>query len=454
MRTLESGGVDGARELAPWFHNLHLPGGRQTAPDHPLGDFPRWKWDEIAPHLPVDLSGARALDIGCNAGFYTFELARRGADVLAIDIDQHYLRQARWARRELGLEDRVELRQMSVYDLARLDAKPFDVILFLGVLYHLRHPLLALDLVADASAGTVVFQTLTLTGDERLATPNDLDLGERERMRGAGWPTMAFIEHELAGDPTNWWAPDAACVEAMLRTSGLEVVEQPGHEFWICRPGRRTSWTEHAVRAELASATGRARTASGTIPRLTPPPAPPAFQVERGLLPPELIADALRVIHLDLLERGASASELGEWLWGMHWFPHLNYREEVLALAAALPAHWQSGTLCDPQILLQFPHTGPEPEVTFHVDQEPKWAQGRRYQRIVGVPLSPWRRENGGLMVKPPDGELAVELDPGDAVLLPPDLLHSGGVNRTGSIRYGVYFRWLDGTGEVPPLGG
>jgi len=258
MRTLQSRG-DGAAppELSPWFHNLHLPGGRQTAPDHPLGDFPATKWSQIAPHLPEDLSGARALDIGCNAGFYTFELARRGADVLAIDVDAHYLRQARWAAGELGLEKRVELRQLGVYDLARLDEEPFDVVLFMGVLYHLRHPLLALDLVAEATAGTLVLQTLTLPGEERLETPDDLSIDDRDEMRRPGWPAMAFIEHELAGDPTNWWAPDVACVEAMVRTSGLKVVAHPGHEIWVCRRGRRSKWMTEVVRAELDAATGR-----------------------------------------------------------------------------------------------------------------------------------------------------------------------------------------------------
>ncbi|HEX2099456.1 MAG TPA: DUF1698 domain-containing protein, partial [Candidatus Synoicihabitans sp.] len=69
----------GAIDLAPWFHNIHLPDGTQTAPNHPLGDFPRFKWQQIADHLPHDLTGWRVLDIGCNAGFYTVELARRGA---------------------------------------------------------------------------------------------------------------------------------------------------------------------------------------------------------------------------------------------------------------------------------------------------------------------------------------------------------------------------------------
>jgi tRNA (mo5U34)-methyltransferase len=81
-----------AGELAPWFHNLHLPNGRQTAPDHPLGDFPAFKWRQIAHHVPADLSGKRALDIGCNAGFYSFELAGRGAQVLAIDVEMTHAR--------------------------------------------------------------------------------------------------------------------------------------------------------------------------------------------------------------------------------------------------------------------------------------------------------------------------------------------------------------------------
>lgn len=167
------------------------------------------------------------------------------------------------------------------------------------------------------------------------------------------------------------------------------------------------------------------------------------YEVRRGILPLELIDGALRLLHLDLLQRGASAEELSQWLWGAHWFPHLRYEPEVVALADALPADWQTGDRCDPQILLQFPHSGPVPEITFHIDQEPAWAGEKRYRRIVGVPLSSWHRANGGLLVNA-DGEVtAVELEPGDAVAMAPDLLHSGGINTSGAIRYGVYFRWL-----------
>jgi tRNA (mo5U34)-methyltransferase len=253
--TLQSSGAtldDELRGLAPWFHNLHLPDGRQTAPDHPLGDFPGFKWAQIGPELPKDMTGMRALDIGCNAGFYSLALARRGASVLGIDVDPHYLRQAEWARAQFGVPaDQLILRRMQVYELASV-RETFDVVLFLGVLYHLRYPLLALDIVAERVRDLLVLQTLTMPDEEIAEPPPDLSLGERHRMLEPGWPKMAFIERRLEDDPTNWWAPNRACVEAMLRSAGLEVIGSPGHEIQIARRVR-----EHRASDELRSILGR-----------------------------------------------------------------------------------------------------------------------------------------------------------------------------------------------------
>jgi len=253
-----AGSDDVGREvaaLAPWFHNLHLPSGHQTAPDHPLGDFPAFKWREIEPHVPADLRGMRVLDIGCNAGFYSFQLAARGADVLAIDMDEHYLEQARWASGQLDPDRRVEFRQLTVYDLARIDEQ-FDLILFLGVLYHLRHPLLAIDAVAERLRGTMIFQTLTMPGERPRPTPDDISIDARDQLTKPGWPRAAFIERRLAGDPTNWWAPDDACVQAMLRSAGLRVAAQPGHEIYVCEPDPAADSGADARRQELRSASG------------------------------------------------------------------------------------------------------------------------------------------------------------------------------------------------------
>jgi tRNA (mo5U34)-methyltransferase len=245
-----------ARALAPWFHNLHLPGGQQTAPDHPLGDFPAFNWQQLEPALSDDLSGCVALDVGCNAGFYSFELARRGAQVTGIDIDEHYLEQARWARGLYGFEGRIEFRRMQVYELTRVEAR-YDLILFLGVLYHLRYPLLALDILARLADGLVVVQTLTMPGDDAVEPPADLGLTERAAMIDPSWPKAAFIERSLAGDPTNWWAPNHACVEAMLRSCGLAVVERPAREFYVCRPAAGSEQL-HAGNAAEVDAAGRA----------------------------------------------------------------------------------------------------------------------------------------------------------------------------------------------------
>jgi len=255
VRNLGGLGAEIAR-LAPWFHNLHLPGGVETAPDHPLGDFPAFKWRQIEPYLEADLEGRRALDIGCNAGFYSFRLAARGAEVLAVDVDEHYLAQGRWAAKLIEGGHRIEFRRLSVYGLAGLE-EAFDLVLFLGILYHLRHPLLALDIVRERVGGRLVLQTLTMPGEPAPEPPPDLGIDERDRLAGPGWPRAAFIERSLAGDPTNWWAPDDACVRAMLRSAGFVVKATPGHEIYLCEPAPSERDADRRARLEeLRAATG------------------------------------------------------------------------------------------------------------------------------------------------------------------------------------------------------
>lgn len=231
-----SGRADVARRIAalgPWFHNMTLAG-VETRPDHPLGDYPRAKWRAFAHALPADLRGKTVLDIGCNGGFYALEMKRRGASrVLAIDHDPDYLAQARFAAEVEGLE--IEFAQASVYDVAALGG-PFDVVLFMGVLYHLRHPLLALDLIHDyAARDLLVFQSL-LRGQDAPATPApDYPFAEEEVFAQAGWPRLAFVEHSFAEDWTNWWIPNRAGAEAMLRSAGFRIESRPEDEVYLCR---------------------------------------------------------------------------------------------------------------------------------------------------------------------------------------------------------------------------
>jgi len=244
------------RALGPWFHNLHLPDGTQTAPDHFLGgDFPTFKWREIARHIPQRLDGWRVLDVGCNAGFYSFELAKRGASVVGIDVDPRYLAQARWALDRFALADRIDFRQMEVYEIARLPEK-FDLVWFMGVFYHLRYPLLALDLLAQRTRRLLVFQTLTMPGDSVYEVQRDYAIDNRTPLLETGWPKMAFVEEKFSGDPTNWWIANHACVEAMLRSSGLRIVARPGHEIYVCEPARGSGRNRALYASQLRSVTG------------------------------------------------------------------------------------------------------------------------------------------------------------------------------------------------------
>jgi len=251
------------RELGPWFHNLRLPDGTQTAPDHDLGDFPRNQWRKIEPHVPKDLSGWRVLDIGCNAGFYAFELARRGATVTAIDHDDHYLRQAQWAAERFGLGERVRFRRMQIYHLAHSEER-YDLVWFMGVFYHLRYPLLGLDIAARKTGRLMVFQTMTVLEPEAPKhadpPPADMPLKERGRIREPGWPKLAFIERRLENDPTNWWAPNQTCAEALLRSCGLHTRAQPAPEIHVCEPGEaRDEGIGPLLADEYRAATGQTR---------------------------------------------------------------------------------------------------------------------------------------------------------------------------------------------------
>ncbi|WP_132251073.1 TIGR04290 family methyltransferase [Methylobacterium segetis] len=234
--------------LGPWFHNIDLGEGVWTAPDHFLGDYPAVKWRRFSHALPADLTGRSVLDIGCNGGFYAIEMKRRGAArVLALDSDERYLAQGRFAAERLGHE--IEFRNLSVYDVGALGER-FDVVLFMGVLYHLRHPLLALDLIREHVAGDLlVFQSMLRGSPAVERVPEDCDFWDMDQFERPGYPRLHFIEGAYAHDLTNWWIPNRAGMEAMLRASGFSIESRPEPEVYLCRCSERPYGAEAAYPA-------------------------------------------------------------------------------------------------------------------------------------------------------------------------------------------------------------
>jgi len=218
--------------LGTWFHNMNLCG-VQTAADHFLGDYPANKWKRFAKALPENLQGKTVLDIGCNAGFYSQEMKRRGAErVLGIDDNEVYLKQARFAAEVNQLE--IEFRLMSVYELARLK-ESFDVVLYMGVVNRLRYPLLSLDLIRQTVGRDVVVVQSMLRGSSEVENVEpDYVFSETQVFHRPSFPAMLFIENKYAGDQTNWWIPNKGCLEGMLRSAGFRILSHPEREVYIC----------------------------------------------------------------------------------------------------------------------------------------------------------------------------------------------------------------------------
>ncbi len=194
--------IEDLRRLG-WYHSIQLPSGEviegiQTLPQlrHRLAQYP----------IPEDLSGKRVLDIGAWDGWFSFEMERRGARVLAIDN----ARRTRFLKARELLGSRVDYRIADICRAAAGDLGRFDVVLFFGVLYHLKHPMRALETVCELATDLVLVESYVTDDGSRPNAP----------------PVMEFYETtELTGQFDNWVGPNTSCLLAMCRTAGFARVE-------------------------------------------------------------------------------------------------------------------------------------------------------------------------------------------------------------------------------------
>jgi tRNA (mo5U34)-methyltransferase len=218
------------RTLGPWYQNIEVAPGVWTNPE--MGDYPRSRWRTLEPWVPADLTGKTVLEVGCNAGFFAIEMKKRGASrVVGIDIMPHVLAQARFTSARLGQD--IELQQTSVYELASLGA--FDIVVCLGVLYHLKHPLYALEQISTACRSTLYFQSVVRGSVDDFEPAADYDVSEREVFTRPEFPKLFFTEQSVNGDSSNWWFATHSCLKAMLRVSGFPRIQSTTDpEIFVC----------------------------------------------------------------------------------------------------------------------------------------------------------------------------------------------------------------------------
>lgn len=218
-------------EHGRWWHEIELAPSIVTPGD----DSNRIKLPILdALGFPADMRGLRALDIGCSDGYFSFEMERRGAEVTAIDFVPEEYTGFETARKILG--SGVTYRMDNVYKLAPETYGQFDVVLFMGVLYHLRKPLAALDAIrsvmksgAQLFAGTMMIDEYFLLPDGSVTS---LEAVNPILKNVPLW--QAYPADSLNGDYTNCFAPnrralEVALSEAQFRVDELRVVSMGGY---------------------------------------------------------------------------------------------------------------------------------------------------------------------------------------------------------------------------------
>lgn len=209
-------------ERGRWFHEIEFAPGIVT----PGEDSNRMKLtilDSLG--LPEQMKGLRVLDIGCSDGFFSFEMERRGAEVLAIDFVPETHTGFATARKIFG--SNVAYKTENVYNLSPHEHGEFDIVLFLGVLYHLRKPLAALDSIRSVmKAGALMFLS-TMMIDEYFLLPDGsvTTLKEVNPILSTVPLWQAYPGDSLNGDYTNCFAPNQRALEAALQEAQFSVGE-------------------------------------------------------------------------------------------------------------------------------------------------------------------------------------------------------------------------------------
>lgn len=209
-------------EHGRWWHQIELAPGIVTPGD----DSNRMKLPILdALGFPADMRGLRALDIGCSDGYFTFEMERRGADVTAMDFVPETYTGFATARTILG--SNATYRMDNVYNLTPETYEPFDVVLFMGVLYHLRKPLAALDAIRSVMkpGGRLFVGTMMIDEFVQLPDGSVTTLEALNPILSNVPLWQAYPGDSLNGDFTNCFAPNRRALEVALGEAQFRVDE-------------------------------------------------------------------------------------------------------------------------------------------------------------------------------------------------------------------------------------
>jgi len=211
---------------------------------------PEQKWKVIESLLPQDISGKSVLDLGCNAGYFSIKMKELGAStVVGIDSNPRIITQAKFVADVLKKDIKYEIN--NIYDFLFSNQKKYDYVLFVGLMYHLRYPLLVLDRLFELTREKLIFQTaLSITSfpaeSSNLEIPDNFGIEEKNLFQHPEFPKMHFIEKNFNDDFSNWWICNFEGAQSLIRSAGFRILKRSENIF-ICEPkATRTSTLDYS----------------------------------------------------------------------------------------------------------------------------------------------------------------------------------------------------------------
>jgi len=219
-----------------WYHKINFGEGL-TIPSSKHARDPDYMWKKwIEPYLPPDLSGKSVLDLGCNSGYLSMKMKKRGASkVVSVDYLDQFIQQANFISKWFNVD--LEIIKQEAHTFVLTTEEQFDYIIFFGLFYHLKYGALVLDRLAEMTKEKLFFQSSTI-GPSFKDVPkrNFSEENEEEMISSPEIPKLIFIENEFQNDKTNWWIPNQPAIISLIRNAGLKIFAKPDWNAFVCKP--------------------------------------------------------------------------------------------------------------------------------------------------------------------------------------------------------------------------
>lgn len=222
-----------------WHHDFDIiPGVRTHGTYDPVG-----LWNEL--QLPPDMSGLTLADVGASNGYYSFEARKRGAKVVAFDFRHKDNSGFGLAQYINGMSD-IEYHNVNVLNMTPDKYGQFDVVLALGLFYHVSDPYMALANCASLSRNRLLIESYCI--DQQLPKK----IAHEPIMRFLPDPERFPMQGQPNADRSNFWGFSSTCLQRMVEDIGFAVERGSVREDRAFIDATRVAFSEKETRLDIA----------------------------------------------------------------------------------------------------------------------------------------------------------------------------------------------------------